>query len=267
MTKPKLTSDLLAGHSNGLASSSELDQRLGLYQVFLKLYEHHRSLLDEILQLEQSPSKQRGHSLWQYVQGVVQNNQVFLMTNLVCDEPQQIWQPQGIWVIGRDRKVAISVSDKRLSRRHAAIRFVPPQGFYLVDLNSTNGTVVNGEPVRQQVSLQNGDHIRLGSLSFTFFTNTSQRTASLVPAEVLQQIEASQRSSSLPISEAPTLNEPSCDANDTSWDTPASESTSLFLRPEVSVDKPSGAKPADLSASYKAAILDRFLDQQTRHRN
>jgi hypothetical protein len=27
----------------------EIEQRLGLYQVFLKLYEHHRSLLDEIL--------------------------------------------------------------------------------------------------------------------------------------------------------------------------------------------------------------------------
>ena len=35
------------------SEDKELKQRLGLYQVFLKLYEHHRGLLDEILKVRE----------------------------------------------------------------------------------------------------------------------------------------------------------------------------------------------------------------------
>ena len=49
-----LDSHSLAEYSSQVLNASgntELEQRLGLYRVFLKLYEHHRSLLDEILDL------------------------------------------------------------------------------------------------------------------------------------------------------------------------------------------------------------------------
>ncbi len=56
--------------------------------------------------------------------------------------------------------------DQRVSRRHAKIGFKYGQ-FLLYDLNSTNGTTVNGQPVTQIV-LSPGDRISLGGLELIF---------------------------------------------------------------------------------------------------
>ena len=57
-------------------------------------------------------------------------------------------------------------NDDRVSRHHARIEFKYGQ-FLLFDLNSTNGTLVNGRPVTQIV-LTPGDHISLGGLDVVF---------------------------------------------------------------------------------------------------
>ena len=167
-----IDSHSLAEYSSHLLTASnntELEQRLGLYRVFLKLYEHHRSLLDEILDLENTGIKSRVQASAQYVQGVIQGQQVYLTTNLLRGKSQSLTQLQNIWLVGRDSKAALSLQDKRLSRTHAVIQYVRNQGFYLIDLNSTNGSFVNGEPVRNAVLLKEGDQIRLGSISFHFY--------------------------------------------------------------------------------------------------
>jgi pSer/pThr/pTyr-binding forkhead associated (FHA) protein len=46
---------------------------------------------------------------------------------------------------------------------------VEEQGFYLTDLGSSNGSLVNGELIQGATLLKDGDRIRLGSLIFTFF--------------------------------------------------------------------------------------------------
>jgi len=56
--------------------------------------------------------------------------------------------------------------DQRVSRRHAQIAFRYGQ-FLLYDLNSTNGTMINGQPVTQIV-LSPGDKISLGGLEMIF---------------------------------------------------------------------------------------------------
>ncbi|HEX2913232.1 MAG TPA: DUF3662 and FHA domain-containing protein [Chloroflexia bacterium] len=56
--------------------------------------------------------------------------------------------------------------ERRLSRHHARIEFKYGQ-FLLFDLNSTNGTLVNGQPVTQIV-LTPGDRISLGGLEVLF---------------------------------------------------------------------------------------------------
>lgn len=148
----------------------ELSQRLGLYQVFLKLYEHHRGLLDEILELETSGSKAFAGVGSPFIQGVMRSPQAYLVTNLLDGKTQALTQPQQVWTIGRDTaQVGLAVQDKRLSRCHAAIRYIDSQGFYLVDLQSSNGSFVNGERVHQPHRLQDGDRLRLGSLAISFF--------------------------------------------------------------------------------------------------
>ncbi len=56
--------------------------------------------------------------------------------------------------------------DHRVSRHHARIAFKYGQ-FLLYDLNSTNGTTVNAQPITQIV-LSPGDRISLGGLEFIF---------------------------------------------------------------------------------------------------
>lgn len=170
----------------------ELHQRLGLYQVFMKLYEHNKSLLDEILGLENSGSRALASVTRSYMQGVVLNHQVYLMTNLLGGKTQALYQPSHIWTLGRDPKqVVVPIADSRLSRCHAVIRYTDDQAFYLTDLDSSNGSFVNGEPIRCSHRLVDGDRIRLGVLTFNFFICQTAQSLATVSPEMLARIEAS----------------------------------------------------------------------------
>ena len=69
-------------------------------------------------------------------------------------------------VLGRSRDCDIPVNDPNVSRRHAEIR--QENGTYwLVDLESTNGTEVNGKRV-DRVRLEHEDEILLGKTALTF---------------------------------------------------------------------------------------------------
>jgi transcriptional regulator with AAA-type ATPase domain len=66
----------------------------------------------------------------------------------------------------RDGELALGVSDRRLSSRHFELRREGP-GWIVRDLESKNGTAVDGEPVRDQV-LGDGDLIEAGGTFFLF---------------------------------------------------------------------------------------------------
>ena len=63
--------------------------------------------------------------------------------------------------IGRSRECDIAVADANISREHFEVR-LEGERHVLVDLRSTNGTLVNGEPVRRHV-LVDGDVIQIGT--------------------------------------------------------------------------------------------------------
>lgn len=175
----------------------ELGQRFGMYQAFLKLYEHHRGLLDELLDLENNANALLLEQKLFYIQGLIEGDgsassgRVQLITNLIDDQTQILTQPQNIWTIGRDsRQVGIPLQDKRLSRCHAAIRYIQGKGFYLADLNSSNGSFVNGDRVREARRLQQGDQIRLGGSTIVFFTGSTRRELPAVAADLIDRVEA-----------------------------------------------------------------------------
>jgi ABC-type multidrug transport system ATPase subunit/pSer/pThr/pTyr-binding forkhead associated (FHA) protein len=64
-------------------------------------------------------------------------------------------------LIGRDPQAGIHVSAPTISWHHARLEPVKG-GHVLVDLNSTNGTFVNGERVEQPHTLQEGDVVQIG---------------------------------------------------------------------------------------------------------
>ena len=70
-------------------------------------------------------------------------------------------------VLGRGDQVDIQLEDSFASTNHARLL---PQGDVVVleDLGSTNGTYLNGEPLRGPQPLHAGDRIRIGDSEFTF---------------------------------------------------------------------------------------------------
>lgn len=258
-----IDSQSLAAYSSQVITASgdkELEQRLGLYRVFLKLYEHHRGLLDEILDLENTDGKGRTRTALRYVQGVVQGKQTHLITNLLKGKTQALHQLESVWVIGRDRKAPISVQDKRLSRRHAALQYVEGEGFYLIDLNSTNGSFVNGEPVRYCTPLKDGDQVRLGSLAFTFFVCNASKISDSLPSDVLEQVYAA-RKARIPLEK--DLADSTYSSLPVDWESAlptGPEETSMFLVTPTPASKllPELAIP-QLNTNQQAEILDRFL--------
>ncbi|HEY9698496.1 MAG TPA: FHA domain-containing protein [Trichocoleus sp.] len=184
----------------------ELQQRLSLYQVFLKLYNHHRDLLDEILQLENRSSRALAGVTLPYVQGV-SVGQPHLVTNLMQGKTQALFQPQQTWVIGRHlQRANICIPDQQLSRVHVALKYVENQGFYLIDLGSRNGSYVNGELIRQSRQLQDGDRVRLGSLSFVFLCCETARALPEL-TEPIATLQNWQPGSSLQLSPPPNIND------------------------------------------------------------
>jgi two-component system, cell cycle response regulator len=69
-----------------------------------------------------------------------------------------------ITVLGREDMVDVVIVDAEISRRHAAIRYDAAAGtFHLNDLDSRNGTWLNGERCHTEMRLSVGDKIRLGA--------------------------------------------------------------------------------------------------------
>ena len=69
-------------------------------------------------------------------------------------------------VIGRSKDCDIRLADPNASRRHAEVR-QEGTAYWLVDLDSTNGTTVNGRR-QQRARLENDDRITIGSTELVF---------------------------------------------------------------------------------------------------
>ena len=87
-----------------------------------------------------------------------------VVTLTVGGEKHEITSPRV--VLGRSRACDVHVPDVNVSRRHAELR---QEGatYWIVDLDSTNGTILNGKAVEKE-RLEDGDTITLGSTEIVF---------------------------------------------------------------------------------------------------
>src|SRR5437867_1689297 len=69
-------------------------------------------------------------------------------------------------VFGREPTNPVPINDPLISRRHCSIRN-KGDSIEVLDLESLNGTFVNGVPTRQK-SLEHGDRIKIGGSQFIF---------------------------------------------------------------------------------------------------
>ena len=66
-------------------------------------------------------------------------------------------------ILGREPSCAFPINDQTVSSRHARLSFHQNQ-WWLEDLASTNGTLLNNESVTTAVVITNGDMLRLGQV-------------------------------------------------------------------------------------------------------
>ena len=80
-------------------------------------------------------------------------------------------------LIGRNPTTDITLLDEGISREHAIIlRDEGTQTFAIEDLQSTNGTKVNGKRIRS-AELSHGDEIEIGHTRFCFWLSDQPRIA------------------------------------------------------------------------------------------
>ena len=91
-------------------------------------------------------------------------------------EPFRVPVDKDVVSIGRSKRNHLVLADQWLSRHHAEIR--KENGtFYIHDLDSRNGTLVNGVRINRRAPLQDGDVVTLGDQTLTFM---QQPTGSVV---------------------------------------------------------------------------------------
>ncbi|BAY80729.1 FHA domain-containing protein [Calothrix parasitica NIES-267] len=250
----------------------ELKERLSLYQLFAKLYENHGSLLEQILKSENLSLTPMNLAQSYYMQAVLNGEDVYITTNL-CGKSQSLGQSQNTWTIGRDRTSGININNKYISRHHAAVRYVEQEShrnessteietngvFYLVDFNSTNGTYINGEQIYRPTKLEEGDIIRIGNITFSFFINHSYSVLPTVAIELLMQLVPKTDDMKILKNKAETLNQ----YHKNKTKTRKLENREL-IQEEIKDETVARMKTFEeqLSQEWKSGVLDRFYSKQ-----
>ncbi len=70
-------------------------------------------------------------------------------------------------IIGRDDTCNIHIASTSISRQHALIYKIG-QNYLLKDMGSTNGTILNGQPIEDSRQIVNGDCIQIGEKELIF---------------------------------------------------------------------------------------------------
>jgi hypothetical protein len=88
-------------------------------------------------------------------------------STLVLPSGEHVALTDGTVTVGRLSESTIALNDQNVSRRHAEIR-PNRQHYVVVDLGSTNGTMVNGVRIHGETVLSDGDIISFGSTYVRF---------------------------------------------------------------------------------------------------
>lgn len=82
---------------------------------------------------------------------------------------------EGEMLVGREVECKIAIDSGHISRYHAKIA-VTPQGTYIEDLKSTNGTFINGQRITQRMRIDVGDEVVFHKLRFRLVSASSGDT-------------------------------------------------------------------------------------------
>ncbi len=87
--------------------------------------------------------------------------------------------PTGTLIVGRDQAASAQLRDTMCSRQHFRIE-QRPEGWFVVDLGSMNGTLLNGKPIGKEQKLTFGDLVKIGETLFSFLSDETAAEDTLV---------------------------------------------------------------------------------------
>lgn len=91
---------------------------------------------------------------------LIENGKSSLMDRIFIDKPE--------FIIGRENGVDYRIADNSVSKTHARI-VLKGENYYIEDLNSSNGTMVNDHKISDKMSIETGCQITIGSKRYTFY--------------------------------------------------------------------------------------------------
>lgn len=112
-----------------------------------------------------------------YVQAIIANSSVFLVSNTGSSETLNLTHAGACWLLGKSVTCALPVGNSTVDPCHAVIRHTPEAGFFIADVGSQSGTRLNRRrlvPQKRQ-ALRDGDMIELGDLILEFFVDNFDR--------------------------------------------------------------------------------------------
>ena len=114
------------------------------------------------------------------------------MLRIVADgQTQEFTLASGETRIGARRGLGIQLKQEGIADEHALL-MVEDEGVWIQDLDSTSGTYVNGEPVKESVWLQDGDEIHFGPhVSAVFEGSATSKSPASPSSSGVVQSEAS----------------------------------------------------------------------------
>lgn len=86
----------------------------------------------------------------------------------LVEDPNQIWLLAPYTSLGRHQNNTIMLDDEFVSAYHATLTH-KDDGWWLIDLNSTNGITINNHQVKTPIQLNYNDVIRLGSKDYQLY--------------------------------------------------------------------------------------------------
>ncbi len=94
---------------------------------------------------------------------------MFIMAELIIQsgklQGKRLVLPDKEVFIGRDEECHVRLSSSLISRKHCALHSTP-EGLWVTDLSSQNGTYVNEVAITEKVLLKPGDTLQVGAILF-----------------------------------------------------------------------------------------------------
>lgn len=150
-----------------------LYERIGkiLEKTPMELYKQHREAAPVIVYPEDKPEESTQVEIHPTV--CIFNHSSEPRGELICDRKGMFPDFQlekGASILGKNPKVQLHMDKDTISQFHARIEY-QDGGYYIEDLNSTNGTYINEEPLcyKKKQRLEAGDALRFADVTYHFY--------------------------------------------------------------------------------------------------